>query len=126
MGIERPDEYKKLVARSIEIDNWLYERAMERKGFQGRTSGAFYQKKNRYQSYGDPMNLDNMEYSRSSRLKDGTPVEYGGEWIRREIRDVRLEIEGHTEQIDLDIVSIKYDIILGMKWLQKQGPAIDW
>jgi hypothetical protein len=69
MGIERPDEYKKLVARSIEIDNWLYERAMERKGFQGKTSGAFYQKKNRYQSYGDPMDLDNMERGRPSRPK---------------------------------------------------------
>ena len=53
----------------------------------------------------------------SLNIADGTPVEYGGGWIRREIRDVRLEIEDYTEQIDLDIALIKYDIILGMKWL---------
>jgi len=85
------------------------------------------------QNYASPQLAERLQKQCRQKAKpyplnmaDGTPVEYGGGWIRREIRDVRLEIEGHTEQIDLDIAPIKYDIILGMKWLQKQGPAIDW
>ena len=35
-------------------------------------------------------------------------------WIRNELRDVQLTIEQYTERISLDIVNIKYDIILGM------------
>lgn len=85
------------------------------------------------QSYASPKLAKRLQQQCRKKAKpyplnmaDGTPVEYGGGWIREELRVVRLEIEGHQEQIDLDIAPIKYDIILGIKWLQKHGPAIDW
>ncbi|KIW11736.1 hypothetical protein PV08_09008 [Exophiala spinifera] len=53
----------------IEIDNWLYERRLEKKGYRGRTGGPFNGNKGSSRSYGDPMDLDAMERGRSSRPK---------------------------------------------------------
>ena len=66
MGAERPVDYKPLIEKSIEIDNWLYERQMERKGsFRGY--GGTY--RNKQSSYGDPMDLSVMQDNRASRSK---------------------------------------------------------
>ena len=59
-------------------------------------------------------------------MADGTPMDYEGGWVRHEIRETRLDISNHTELITLDVAPIKYDIILGMKWLQEHSPQIDW
>ena len=71
MGMDRPKQLKDLVARAISIDNWLFERRLEKKG-SGRPhfGGTFYAKKS-HQSYGDPMDLDAMERGRSSRPNKG-------------------------------------------------------
>ena len=61
--LEMPESYKELVDKSIEIDNRLHERRMERGGWH---SGQRYAGKN---NYGDPMDLDLMEPKRSSRPK---------------------------------------------------------
>jgi len=58
-------------------------------------------------------------------MADGSPVEHDGGWIRKEVQ-ARLKIADHEENITLDIAPIKYDIILGMDWLQRNNPAIDW
>jgi hypothetical protein len=39
---------------------------------------------------------------------------------------VQLTIGQHEEKISLDIVNIKYDVVLGMAWLQQHNPVIDW
>ena len=47
-------------------------------------------------------------------------------WVKRELRDIQLQIQGHKENIALDIVNIKYDVILGIEWLAQHNPVIDW
>ena len=59
-------------------------------------------------------------------MADGTPADYDDGWIRKELRNVRLSINNHEETTTLDIVKIKYDIILGMEWLTQHNPIIDW
>ena len=59
-------------------------------------------------------------------MADGSPTDYGGGWIREELHGIRLRIGHHEERINLDIVSIKYDILLGMDWLRRHNPVIDW
>ena len=66
--MERPETYKKMVDKAIEIDNRLYELRMEEN--QGRSSGRRGYRGYRYshrantgrpRDYGDPMDLDAME-----------------------------------------------------------------
>ncbi|SLM35926.1 gag-pol polyprotein [Lasallia pustulata] len=59
-------------------------------------------------------------------MADGSPVEHDNGWIRKEIRDITLKIGDHTEQITLDLVNIRYDVILGMDWLQRHDPVTHW
>ena len=59
-------------------------------------------------------------------MADGKPVDHEDGWIRNELRDVQLTIGQHTEQISLDIVNIKYDIILGISWLRIHNPTVNW
>ena len=47
-------------------------------------------------------------------MADCSPVEHDDGWIRKELHEVQLTIAQHQEIISLDIVNIKYDIILGM------------
>ena len=58
-------------------------------------------------------------------MADGTPVDHDEGWIRQELFRVNLSIQSHEETISLDIVNIKYDIILGIAWLQEHNPIID-
>jgi hypothetical protein len=65
---EVPDEYQELVEKSIEIDNRLYERRMEKKGWFGKpTMGGGRGRPNYQTNYGDPMDLDAMKQGRPSR-----------------------------------------------------------
>ncbi len=59
-------------------------------------------------------------------MADGTPVDYNNGWIGEELSEVCLDINGHCEKITLDIVNIKYDIVLGIPWLQSHNPMINW
>jgi hypothetical protein len=84
-------------------------------------------------SYASPRLGQKLTSWRKEKLKpypltmaDGTPVAHDDGWIRKELRNVTLQIQEHTETTTLDIVNIKYDIVLGMDWLQKHNPKIDW
>jgi len=47
--------------------------------------------------------------------------------IRHEVRSTRMEINGHQERIDLDCLELAtHDVILGLTWLRKHNPQIDW
>ena len=59
-------------------------------------------------------------------MADGSPVDHGGGWIREELRDLQLKMQQHEETISLDIVNIKYDLILGMQWLRAHDPIVQW
>jgi hypothetical protein len=59
-------------------------------------------------------------------MADGTPVDYGDGKITQELRNIELNIAGHRERMTLDIIRIKYDVVLGMAWLQTHNPDIDW
>lgn len=68
MGMKPPKKLQDMVDKAIEIDNWLYERRLDKKGYKGKIGGSYYKTKS-YQNYGDPMDLDAMERGRSSRPK---------------------------------------------------------
>ena len=59
-------------------------------------------------------------------MADGKPVDHEDGWIRNELQDIQLIIGQHTERISLDIVNIKYDIILGMSWLRIYNLTVNW
>ena len=47
--------------------------------------------------------------------------------ITHECRNLPLDIGGHQEKITLDIIdTANHDIILGLPWLRKHNPNIDW
>ena len=59
-------------------------------------------------------------------MADGSPVEHDNGWIRKELRNMTLRIGQHEEQITLDLVNIRYDVILGMDWLKEHNPNTNW
>ena len=59
-------------------------------------------------------------------MADGKPVDHEDGWIRNELQDIQLTIGQHTERISLNIVNIKYNIILGMLWLRIHNPTVNW
>jgi len=46
--------------------------------------------------------------------------------VNQELRDINLNIDGHVEPITLDVTPMKYDLVLGMAWLKKHNPLINW
>jgi transposase InsO family protein len=60
----------------------------------------------------------------SLALADGTPIAHGK--VRTETQSVTLDIEDHQEQIVLDVTPIKFDIILGISWLERHDPVVHW
>jgi hypothetical protein len=55
---------------------------------------------------------------------DGSPNEAGS---IREIVDVILRVNGHTERTTFVVTNLgKQDIILGFTWLEEHNPEIDW
>jgi Reverse transcriptase (RNA-dependent DNA polymerase)/Retroviral aspartyl protease len=59
-------------------------------------------------------------------MADGSPVAFNDGKVTDELYDVQLDIAGHQETLSLDITNLKYDIVLGMTWLQRHNPMIDW
>jgi transposase InsO family protein len=60
---------------------------------------------------------------------DGTPIktQSGEGVVDRETRPVKLSLAKHQEVIQFDIVEMaNHDIILGIPWLRKWNPDIDW
>jgi hypothetical protein len=72
----------------------------------------------RWRSKEEPYQLVNVE---------GRPVIHGNGKVRKEITPVRMKWQEHEEYITLDITEIgRNDIILGIPWLRKWNPRIDW
>lgn len=47
--------------------------------------------------------------------------------VTHEVRNEPLRIQNHQEQIDLDVLSTAtHDVILGLPWLRKHNPRINW
>ena len=59
-------------------------------------------------------------------MADGSPVEQHGGMVIEELRAATLTIAEHQEIMTLDVVTIKYDLILGIPWLESHNPQIDW
>ncbi|GAM88161.1 hypothetical protein ANO11243_061920 [Dothideomycetidae sp. 11243] len=59
-------------------------------------------------------------------MADGTPMGPNKGMITEELRNVTLTIGTHTENRTLDIVGMRYDVVLGMDWLQEHNPDVDW
>ena len=56
---------------------------------------------------------------------DGGPL--GSGRITHEVQDVALEIDGTVSRIALDVIVTPHaDIILGLLWLQRVNPIVDW
>ena len=70
--------------------------------------------------------MEQKKYPYPLTMADGTPVEYGDGYVRQHLRNVMLKISDHDEVLNLDIVQIKYDIVLGMPWLRHHNPTVDW
>jgi hypothetical protein len=59
-------------------------------------------------------------------LADGSPVSSKDGMVTKELKDVCLRIGNHEETMTIDVTNTKYDIVLGMVWLTKHNPKIDW
>jgi hypothetical protein len=81
---EIPDQYKDLVDKSIEIDNRLYERKMEKGGWVGKGRSGGY--RGRSQNYGDPMELDMVNAGASRSFKGKGRGGYQGNSRERDRR----------------------------------------
>ena len=65
------------------------------------------------------------EVPREARVIDGRPIASGA--ITHHSAPFCLSIQGHEETISLDITAIgEYPIVLGLPWLSKHNPVVDW
>ncbi|KAK4685054.1 putative transposase, partial [Tremellales sp. Uapishka_1] len=56
---------------------------------------------------------------------DGRPISSGA--ITQHTSPLKLSVSGHEETISLDITSLgSYPVILGLPWLSRHNPSIDW
>ena len=46
--------------------------------------------------------------------------------VNQELRTITLEVDGYSERLSLNIVDMKYDVVLGMSWLKTHNLEIDW
>ena len=79
--------------------------------------GAAYWLKTYWYDKEQPYQLD---------MADSNLIKRDQGWVKKELWDIQLQIQGYKENIALDIVDIKYDVILGMEWLAQHNPVIDW
>src|SRR5690606_16939227 len=58
---------------------------------------------------------------------DGSPVTYDGGMVRRETAHLTMTTGTRKEQVRFDITgTASYPVILGIPWLKKSNPRIDW
>jgi hypothetical protein len=46
--------------------------------------------------------------------------------MRFETEPVTIQLENHSEKLVMNVINIKYNIILGLSWLVRHNPEIDW
>lgn len=67
------------------------------------------------------------EHPYSLATVDGKPIDYEGGRVRLETAQLRMTIGGRTESVQFDITNTgKHQVVLGLPWLQKSNPKIDW
>ena len=60
-------------------------------------------------------------------IVDGTPLSQDERMVKTETLPLRCQIQGRDlGQAVFDLVLIPQDVILGMPWLEKVNPRIDW
>ena len=60
------------------------------------------------------------------RVANKEPIPQESE-ITRKVSSIPIKLSKHHKEIDLDVFRIAtHDIILGLPWLQKHNPKIDW
>ena len=59
-------------------------------------------------------------------MADGSLTKVNNGKIDTELRQVKLSVSLHQEEIDLNITDIKYNVVLGMGWLGSHNPIINW
>ena len=75
------------------------------------------------QSAGLPTRKKKEPYS--LQMADGSELSTGS--VGEETTSLHLAIQRHREEISLDVVGMAtYHIILGMPWLKKYNPVINW
>ena len=58
---------------------------------------------------------------------DGTPLNQDEEIVKEETLPLMSQIHGkNLGRITFDLVSIPHEVILGIPWLEKVNPSIDW
>ena len=58
---------------------------------------------------------------------DGTPLNQDEGMVKEETLPLMSQIHGkNLERITFDLVSIPHEVILGIPWLEKVNPSIDW
>lgn len=77
----------------------------------------------RYASYRNlPIRRKDVVYPLAS--VDGSAINDG--WVKDEVT-VHLSIQSYHENVTFDVIELaNYDIILGIPWLRKNNPQIDW
>ena len=62
------------------------------------------------------------------RVIDGTPISSGSITCNTPVLKLEIPLEKSTflDTISLDIIPMKYPVILGLPWLQRHDPTIDW
>jgi hypothetical protein len=60
------------------------------------------------------------------RVANGEPMP-GEDKVTLEVRGAPIRLQHHEEKLDLDILgTAAHDVILGLPWLRKHNPHIDW
>ena len=58
---------------------------------------------------------------------DGTPLSKDKGQVTKETKSLRLSVHSMTIRTEeFDLVQIPHEVILGLPWLEKQNPRIDW
>ena len=89
-------------------------------GAQGNYISARYMKERHipWQQKGMPYRLSTVE---------GKEVEYGSGIVDKETGPLQVNILGTTDYINFDITDIaEHQLILGIPWLRRRNPRIDW
>ena len=103
----------------IRVNGWL-AKAMINSGATGNFMSESFARRNKVPVQGkkDPYQLT---------VVDGTPLSKDKRQVTKKTKSLRLSVHGMTIGTEeFDLVQIPHEVILGLLWLEKQNPKIDW
>ena len=103
----------------IRVNGWL-AKAMINSGVTGNFMSESFARRNKVPVQGkkDPYQLT---------VVDGTPLSKDKRQVMKETKSLRLSVHGMTIRTEeFNLVWIPHKVILGLPWLEKQNPRIDW